>query len=428
MKKVAAAILGYGVVGQGIATLLTGESKDVLNEEGLDVEVKYCLDRSVDPSLLLADRIVTDVDIIMNDPEIEVVCECMGGTTASYSFSKRALMAGKHVVTSNKALVAMHGKELLALAAAHKVRYLYEASVGGGIPLLRNLRTSFPANFITRVAGVLNGTSNYILTRMAQEGLDFDLALKEAQALGYAENDPTDDIEGFDSARKITIIGSLLTASALPLDEAWITGIKHLNPYAFKLAEARDLTIRHIAVFEERGETKRFDLMVAPMLVAKDHPIAIARGVGNSVLITTSQAGSYLFAGPGAGGLATASAMIGDILTCFSGSIAQPFRELWDEPVEHFLTEDDARPVRVTLIVDPAEWHRNASDEAAETRQKYQVQAMDASDEAYLICDSPEMGYTEGELQEDLRVLGLHSELKEKLTLLRYFEDGEATE
>lgn len=424
MKRIVAAILGYGIVGQGVGALLTGEAHGLLTDEGLDVELRYCLDRGPVPDLPLSDRIVTDPDIIFNDPEIDIVCETMGGVTDSYTYTKRALSAGVHVVTSNKALVAKHGQELLRLAAENGVRYLYEAAVGGGIPLLRNLRSSFPSTQITRVAGVLNGTSNYILTQMAASGTSFNAALSQAQDLGFAERDPSDDVEGTDSARKIAIIGSLLTASAIPTDAVRIWGINHLNEHVFDVVNHLGLTLRHVALFEMRGDKRRYDLMVAPMLLPADHSLAVARGVGNAVEVRTSQAGDYLFAGPGAGGLATASALVADVLSCFSQEVGKSFIERWDQPVDSFLTDDLQRPCRALLLAPSGIWKQVHTEAAEHVRQRFTPILPDYPDEGLLIMQTPQQGYTEKQLAEDLQTLAASNETEQaEILVLRYLAD-----
>lgn len=425
MKQIVAAILGYGVVGQGVGELLTGEARKLLMVEGLQVELRYCLDRRVDPDLPLADRIVTDANQIFNDPDVDVICESMGGVTASYEYTKRALSDGIHVVTSNKALVALHGKELLQLAADNNVRYLYEAAVGGGIPLLRNLRSSFPSTQITRIAGVLNGTSNYILTQMSTEGMSFETALQQAQDLGFAERDPSDDILGTDSARKIAIIGSLLTAASISPDKVRTCGITSLNEEVFNVVNKLGLTLRHVALFQERGRSRQYDLMVAPMLLPRTHVLAVAQGVNNAVEVRTSMAGDYLFAGPGAGGLATASALVADVLSCFSQEVGKPFIERWDEPVERFLTSDADQPCQALLLTTPTVWYRAQGEDQDRVRDRFETIELPSHDPDILILSTREDAYTESQLEDDLRLLGTdpHAEETPEVLVLRYLAE-----
>lgn len=311
----AVAILGLGTVGSGVAKLLLDlPPLHILPAGGEAPRLKYVVDiRELPKNSPYAPYWTRDYQKVLDDPEVSVVVETIGGTSAAYAMSKSALMAGKSLVTSNKALVASHGRELLDLAASKGVCYLFEASAGGGIPLLHVQTYCLAANRIRAIAGILNGTTNYILERMKLSGLSLEEALREAQDKGYAEQDPTEDIEGYDAARKITILASLRDARAYNFQAFPMEGIREVNPTYFRLAEAfqADVKLLALARWDERD---RPTILTALHLIPKMHPLAAARGVMNAVAYDSSALGEAMFYGAGAGSLPTASAVVSDIL------------------------------------------------------------------------------------------------------------------
>ena len=280
---------------------------------GEEVEVKYVLDLRDFSKLSYADKFVTDFSVIENDPEVCVVAEVMGGVGAAYEFSKRCLKAGKSVCTSNKELVAVHGEELLALAKEHNVNYLFEASVGGGIPLIRPMMQCLAANQIEEICGILNGTTNYILSQMIHNSVAFDDALRQAQKMGYAENDPTADIEGHDACRKICILSDLAFGDKIDPDEVSCQGISGITLGDVAAASELGYVIKLIGR-AKRTESGKIFAFVAPHLVPKTSPLACVEDVFNGILVTGNMVGEVMFYGQGAGKHATASAVVADMM------------------------------------------------------------------------------------------------------------------
>ena len=283
------AVMGYGTVGSGVVEVINTNS-DIINQRAADeINIKYVLDIRDFPGDPIQDKIVHDVDVIINDPEIRIVVEVMGGIEPAYTFVKRCLEAGKSVVTSNKALVAKHGAELLSIARDRELNFLFEASVGGGIPIIRALNSCLTADKIEVITGILNGTTNYMLSKMFYEGADYDEVLKEAQDNGYAERNPEADVEGYDACRKIAILSSLISGQQVDFEE-----------------------IKLIA------SSKRHDdhvhAIVAPMLLNKEHPLYSVDDVFNAVFVHGNMLGDAMFYGSGAGKLPTASAVVADVV------------------------------------------------------------------------------------------------------------------
>lgn len=309
------AILGYGVVGSGVAEVCRMNNTVIRERVGRGIDIRYILDIrefSGDP---YEKQITKDADQIMNDPNVSVVVETIGGAKFAYEMTKRALAAGKHVVTSNKELVATHGPELMRLAADNKVSYLFEASVGGGIPIIRPLHKCLAANVITRIVGILNGTTNYILTRMEAAGIDFAAALKEAQAKGYAEQNPSSDVDGIDACRKIAILSSITFSEYIDSTQIYTEGISAINTRDMAYARALGCKIKLLGVFKRIGED-RADVMVAPMLIDCRQPVAVADDVFNAIEVEGNALGTAMFYGRGAGRMPTASAVVADVIEC----------------------------------------------------------------------------------------------------------------
>ncbi len=307
------AVLGYGTVGSGVVEIIDRNNSIVSANAGDKLEVKYILDLRDFPGDPYESKVIHDVDVIMNDPEVSVVCEAMGGVGAAYKFTKAALEKGKSVCTSNKELVAKHGAELLKIAKENGCAYLFEASVGGGIPVIRTLTTALTAERITEIAGILNGTTNFILTKMEQEGAGFDETLKKAQELGYAEADPTADIEGHDTARKISILADIMTGHFVDSDNVPTNGITKIEKHHIALAAKAGYKVRLLGI-AKRADDDSVSTIVSPYLVAGSHPLAGVSDVFNAVFVTGNMLGETMYYGKGAGKLATASAVVADVV------------------------------------------------------------------------------------------------------------------
>ena len=307
------AVLGYGTVGSGVVEVIE-KNKDMVNKKSAqELEVKYILDLRDFPGDPYEDKVIHDFNTILHDDSVTIVCETMGGVGAAYQFTKQALERGKSVCTSNKELVAKHGPELLQIAREHNCNYLFEASVGGGIPIIRPLNYSLTAEKIEAINGILNGTTNYILSKMEKEGADFAAVLKEAQDKGYAERNPEADVEGYDACRKIAILSSLMFSKNVDSEKVPTEGITKITAADFEYANATDHTIKLL------GRSRAIDdntaeVMVAPFLLSKEHPLAMVHGVFNAVFVTGNMLGDSMYYGRGAGKLPTASAVVADVI------------------------------------------------------------------------------------------------------------------
>ncbi len=306
------AILGYGTIGSGVVEVLNTNSESIAKRAGDGIEVKYILDLRDFPGDPMEDKVIHDYDVIANDPEVEVVVEAMGGVEPAYTFVKRALLAGKNVTTSNKALVAKHGAELIAIAKEQNINFLFEASVGGGIPIIRPLNSSLTADEIEEITGILNGTTNYILSKMTFEGLEFADVLKDAQARGYAEADPTADVEGYDACRKIAILTSLVCGQQVDFEDIYTEGISKITADDIKYAKAMGLVIKLLAT--SRKTKEGYCAMVAPFMLSQQHPLYSVNDVFNAIFVHGNVLGDAMFYGSGAGKLPTASAVVADIV------------------------------------------------------------------------------------------------------------------
>lgn len=320
------ALLGFGVVGSGTAEVLLENRALIEKRLGEAFDIKYILDLREFPNHPLGNRVIHSIDPILADPEVKVVAEMMGGSHPAYEFTKAAIEAGKSVVTSNKEVVANFGAELLDLARKHDVSYLFEASVGGGIPIIRPLRDDLAPNHILSISGILNGTTNFILTKMKNDKADFSDALKEAQARGYAEADPTADVEGKDAARKIVILAALAFGVLASPNEISVKGISGITAEQTAVAEALGCAVKLIGHTERIGD--RVLALVSPHLVPAANPIHHVDGVFNGILVNADMLGKTFFYGAGAGKLPTASAVVSDILHAAEGSANLPVWEI----------------------------------------------------------------------------------------------------
>lgn len=308
------AVMGYGTVGSGVVEVIEKNKEEINKKSNEALNIKYILDLRDFPGDPYEDKIVHDVEVILNDPEVQIICETMGGLKPAYEFTKRALMSGKSVCTSNKELVATHGPELIQIAHEHTCNYLFEASVGGGIPIIRPLNYSLTAEKIDAISGILNGTTNYILTKMEREGAAFEEVLKEAQEKGYAERNPEADIEGYDACRKIAILSSLMCGKNVRYQDIYTEGITKITADDFKYAKGMDCTIKLLGLAKE--ENGGLYAMVSPFLISKSHPLSMVNDVFNAVCVHGNMLGDSMYYGRGAGKLPTASAVVSDVVDC----------------------------------------------------------------------------------------------------------------
>lgn len=306
------AVLGYGTVGSGVVEVLRTNQVSINNRAGQEIKLKYVLDLRDFPGDPVEEVLVHDYNVILNDEDVKVVVEVMGGVNPAYDFVKKALLNGKSVCTSNKELVAKHGAELIEIARNNKVNFLFEASVGGGIPIIRPLNQSLTADEIIEISGILNGTTNFILTSMSKDGSDFDSVLKEAQRLGYAERNPEADVEGYDACRKIAILSSLACGHQVDYEDIYTEGITKITDTDFKYADKLGVAIKLIG--SSRKVDNGFCAMVAPKMIAGDHPLAGVNGVMNAIFVKGNVLGDVMFYGAGAGKLPTASAVVSDVV------------------------------------------------------------------------------------------------------------------
>ncbi len=343
------AILGFGVVGSGTAEVLTENKALIAKHCGEEVNVKYILDLRDFPEHPLGDRVVHDIRVILEDPEVALVAEMMGGSHPAFEFTRAALEAGKHVVTSNKEVVATFGVELLKLARKHRVCYLFEASVGGGIPIIRPLQTDLASNEILAISGILNGTTNFILTKMDREGADFAAALKEAQQNGYAEANPAADVEGLDAARKIVILAALAFGKLLDPNKISTTGITGITKDHTAAAKALGGAVKLI------GHTQQVNgkvlAMVSPFFVPASNPVCHIDGVFNGILVDANMLGRALFYGAGAGKLPTASAVVADIIDILSHRAEERSLPGWQSATEEDCIDAKALSCRRCYVI-----------------------------------------------------------------------------
>lgn len=322
------AVLGYGTVGSGVVEVIEKNKAEINKKSGEALNIKYILDLRDFPGDPYENKVVHDVNVIMDDPEVKIICETMGGLKPAYDFTKRALMSGKSVCTSNKELVAAHGPELIRIAHENKCNYLFEASVGGGIPIIRPLNYSLTAEKIDAITGILNGTTNYILSKMEKEGADFAEVLKEAQEKGYAERNPEADVEGYDACRKIAILSSLMCGKNVKYEDIYTEGITMITATDFVYAHAMGKTIKLLA--QSKEVDGKFYAMVAPFLIGRDHPLYMVNDVFNAVCVHGNMLGDSMYYGKGAGKLPTASAVVSDVVDC-ARHLGKVIMCFWDD-------------------------------------------------------------------------------------------------
>ena len=365
MVKVA--VLGYGTVGSGIVEVIKTNQDMVNKKAGDEIDVKYILDLRDFPGDPYENLVVHDVEIILNDPEVLVIAEAMGGVEPAYTFTKRALSAGKSVCTSNKELVAKHGAELIELARANKCNYMFEASVGGGIPIIRPLNASLTPERVDGITGILNGTTNYILTKMEKEGSDFDTVLKEAQDKGYAERNPEADVEGYDACRKIAILSSLIYGKNVNFEHIYTEGITKITTNDFAYAKKAGYTIKLLAMSKDTEDG--FFAMVAPFMIPDTHPLYTVNDVFNGVYVHGNMLDDSMYYGRGAGKLPTASAVVGDVVDLVRAK-GEPLPCIWSSELQELTDIADTHKrffVRVSV-----------ADKAAAEKEFANLEAVDA--------------------------------------------------
>lgn len=412
MKNVA--VIGYGVVGSGTVELFEKNREAICKKVGRDCDIKYIVDLRDFPGDPYEDRMVKDFNTVLADDEVEVVAEVIGGIEPAYTFTRKALESGKSVVTSNKALVAAKGAELLAIAHEHNVNYLFEASVGGGIPIIRPINKCLAGNSIEQISGILNGTTNFILTKMIREQMDFDSALKMAQELGYAEADPTADVEGEDACRKICILGSLAYGKHIYPEDVHCSGITRITLDDVAYAENAGYAIKLIGSVKAL-EGGKVTAIVCPRLVSKGNLLATVDGVYNAISVTGDGVGDVLFYGQGAGKLPTASAVVGDIIDC----LKHPDRSImisWEDNTDKsyvvkYKTVENAMYVRVQA--DNADQLKPAISEMFGKLTYIEREGRPDNELAFI---TPTM--VESVIDEKLAELSHSAEIKSKIRLL----------
>lgn len=334
------AVLGYGTVGSGVVEVIRTNQEVINKRVGEELDIKYILDLREFPGTPVEHLIVHDFEQIVNDDEVKIVVEVMGGIEPAYTFVKKSLLAGKSAVTSNKALVAKHGAELLAIAKEKNINFLYEASVGGGIPIIRPLATSLTGDVIDEITGILNGTTNYMMSKMYNEGADYDAVLKEAQAMGYAERDPSADVEGHDACRKIAILSSIISGKTVTFEDIYTEGITKITQEDIQYAKELGMKIKLLASCSRDGD--KLCAIVAPHMVSKEHPLYNIEGVFNAIFVKGNMLGDSMFYGSGAGKLPTASAVVGDIVEAAKNP-AQSMMATWDAEVAELEEKSDTK-------------------------------------------------------------------------------------
>lgn len=331
-------VLGYGTVGSGVVEIIKENADLITKRTGEEIQVKSVLDLRDFPEDPVQEMIVHDFEEIKNDSEVQIVVETMGGLHPAYEFVKASLESGKSVCTSNKALVAAYGPELLEIAQNNNVNFLFEASVGGGIPIIRPLKISLAPDEILEISGILNGTTNYILTEMTENGSDFDSVLKDAQDKGYAEKDPTADVEGHDACRKIAILTSLAYGKQLDFEDIYTEGITKITDRDIKYAKKIGAKVKIFGSSKKVGD--KVSAMVAPKLITSSHPLYSVDGVFNAILVKGNMVGDVMFYGQGAGKLATASAVVSDVID-EAKHVNVNMKTLWDHEKLNLMPLDE---------------------------------------------------------------------------------------
>ena len=425
-RVIYAALLGLGTVGTGVYKVLKMQEDEMAQKIGAVVKIKKVMVRNVQKAadkLGDASLVTNDWQEIINDPEIQVIIEVMGGIHPAKEYILEALNAGKNVVTANKDLVAEEGHRLLEAAAEHQADFLFEAAVAGGIPIIRPLKQCLAGNHITEVMGIMNGTTNFILTKMSEEGMEFADALKMAQDLGYAESDPTADVEGYDAGRKLAILASIAFNSRVVFSNVYTEGITKITATDIRYAQEMGCTIKLLGVAKNSGDG--IEVHVHPMLIESDHPLATVRDSYNAVFVRGDAAQDAMFLGRGAGELPTASAIVGDVFDVVRNSLAGcngrigctcykhlPIRQMEDIQSRYFVrmqVED-----RYGVLASVASVFGNNSVSIAQMVQKKKKGELA---EIVVITDSVK----ERHFQDTLKVLGSMSVIREISSIIRVY-------
>jgi homoserine dehydrogenase len=392
------AVMGYGTIGSGVVEVLDINREKITKRAGEPVEVKYVLDLRDFPGSPIEDKLIKDYMTIVNDPEVGVVVETMGGVEPAYTFVRAMLEAGKQVATSNKNLVAAKGAELIRIAREHGVNFQFEASVGGGIPIIRPLNKCLTADEIEQITGILNGTTNYMLTKMSEEGTEFSEALRDAQAKGYAEKDPTADVEGHDPCRKIAILTSMVCGRQVDFEDIHCEGITGITPTDIKYAKAMGRSIKLLATSKKVGDS--YSCIVAPFMLPKDHPLCGVGDVFNGIFVHGNVLGDAMFYGSGAGKLPTASAVVADVVDMVKHQHTNIFID-WSEEKMNLVDYKDSK---VEFFV------RTSSYPAAVLDAFGHVNYVDADVEGETAFTTDIM--TEGEFEEKVSKIDLISRIR----------------
>ena len=370
------AILGYGTVGSGVAEVIRVNQDIVSSKAGEPVNVKYILDLREFPGDVNEKKIVHDFNVILNDPEVSVVVETMGGLNPSYEFSKQALSAGKSMCTSNKELVAEHGLELMQIAREHGANYLFEASCGGAIPVIRPLNSALTADKLTGLAGIFNGTTNYILTKMTNEGRDFNDVLREAQEMGYAEKNPSADVDGWDTCRKLSILSSLAYGTHVSYEDIHTEGITRTEVADIRYAEALGMKLKLVGVSTRNPDG--ISAIVSPMMMPESSPLYAVDDVYNAIEVTGNMFDKVMFYGKGAGKLPTGSAVVSDVVDCIANAGKSIMHDI--APEGTVMVPKEEMKHGFFMRIEGSQDEKSGEIEAAFGRVVY-VRAKDAEDE-----------------------------------------------
>lgn len=390
------AIMGYGTVGSGVFEVIRRNQHIVNKKAREEINVKYVLDLREFPGLPVEKVLTHNIDDILNDDSVKVVVEVMGGVEPAYTFVKAALLKGKSVATSNKALVAAHGPELLQIAREKNVNFFFEASVGGGIPIIRPLNECLTADDILEISGILNGTTNFILTKMAKEGKEFGQVLKKAQELGYAEKDPTADIEGHDACRKIAILSSLAFGKTANFEEIYTEGITNITGKDMEYAKELECEIKLVGTSKKLS--KGISAMVAPFMLSKNHPLSTVDGVFNAIFVKGNVLGDTMYYGSGAGSLPTASAVVSDVIDAVRHMGENVHIDWIDEKLEILELND----VPVKAFIRAGGDIKRIKTESKVLFEGCEFADLDYDDDEIAIITGQE---TEGSLKEKLEIL-----------------------
>lgn len=390
------AIMGYGTVGSGVFEVIRRNQHIVNKKAREEINVKYVLDLREFPGLPVEKVLTHNIDDILNDDSVKVVVEVMGGVEPAYTFVKAALLKGKSVATSNKALVAAHGPELLQIAREKNINFFFEASVGGGIPIIRPLNECLTADDILEISGILNGTTNFILTKMAKEGKEFGQVLKKAQELGYAEKDPTADIEGHDACRKIAILSSLAFGKTANFEEIYTEGITNITGKDMEYAKELECEIKLVGTSKKLS--KGISAMVAPFMLSKNHPLSTVDGVFNAIFVKGNVLGDTMYYGSGAGSLPTASAVVSDVIDAVRHMGENVHIDWIDEKLEILELND----VPVKAFIRAGGDIKRIKTESKVLFEGCEFADLDYDDDEVAIITGQE---TEGSLKEKLEIL-----------------------